>query len=61
MSESMAVFIFFFLKTVEIKLPDEAYEFGVSEKFGKNLCLNSFFVKDIDHPASLIPSHNFRV
>lgn len=61
MSESMAVFLFCFLKTIEIELPDEAFEFGVSEKFGKNFGLNSFFVEDIDHGSSLIPSHNFRV
>jgi len=55
MSESVAVFLFHFLKSVEVELPDEAFEFGVSEEFGKNLSLNSFLVKNIDHSFQFNP------
>lgn len=48
MSKSMAVFLFHFFKSIKIKLSDKALKFGVSKKFGKNLSLNSFFVKNIN-------------
>lgn len=61
MSEPVAIFIFHFLESVKVELPDEALEFGVSEEFGQDFALNSFFVQNIDHCSSFVPRYYFGI
>ncbi len=58
MSESVRVFIFHLLETIQVELPDEAFKFGVSEEFGKNFGFNFFLIKNVNQSSSLVPCDN---